>query len=136
MAMMIRRKTRAGGEIPQASLAGMAFLLLIFFISTTSFDIDQGITLLLPGAGGKGAEVNPKNVMRITTDEAGAIYIDGDLVRADQVKEMTEQRIAENPKTIVEIESHPESRYSAMIVVLDEVKQAKAPVISLRIRKT
>jgi len=136
MAMMIKRKTRASGEIPQASLAGMAFLLLIFFISTTSFDIDQGITLLLPGAGEKDAEVNPKNVMRITTDEAGAIHIDGNLVRADQVKEITKQRIAENPKTIVAIESHPESRYSAMIVVLDEVKQAKAPVISLRIRKT
>ncbi len=135
MARMIKRRTRVSEEIPASSLADIAFLLLIFFIATTIFDVEQGITLLLPGVGGKTAKVNPKNVMRITTDEAGAVYIDGSPVRIDDVEGMTRQRIEENPKTIVSIESHPESRYNAMIDVLDEVKQAQAPVISLRIRR-
>jgi biopolymer transport protein ExbD len=134
MARMIRR-SRVNDEIPAASMADIAFLLLIFFIATTIFDVEQGITLLLPGVGGKTTKVNPKNVMRITTDEAGGIYIDGDPVQANQVRGMTEARLAENDKTIVSIESHPQSRYGAMIIVLDEVKLAKAPVISLRIKE-
>jgi biopolymer transport protein ExbD len=73
--------------------------------------------------------------MRITTDARGAISIDGSPVTPDQVKQITESRLAENPKLIVSIESHPESRYGAMITVLDEVKLAKAPVISLRIKR-
>jgi biopolymer transport protein ExbD len=89
----------------------------------------------LPGVGGKTTKVNPKNVMRITTDAAGSIYIDGDPAQASQVKGTVEQRLRDNPKLIVSIESHPQSRYGAMIVVLDEVKLAKAPVISLRIKE-
>ncbi len=135
MARMIKRKTRVSDEIPAASMSDIAFLLLIFFIATTIFDVEQGITLLLPGVGGKTTKVNPKNVMRITTDASGGIFIDGNPVQAEQIEGMTRQRIAENPKTIVSIESDPESRYSTMIQVLDEVKQAEAPVISLRIRR-
>ena len=90
---------------------------------------------MLPGVGGKTSKVNPKNVMRITTDAGGGIYVDGDPVRAEDIEGMTRQRLLENDKTIVSIESHPESRYNAMIAVLDEVKQAEAPVISLRIRR-
>jgi biopolymer transport protein ExbD len=135
MARLMKRKTRVSDEIPAASMADIAFLLLIFFIATTIFDVEQGLPLLLPGVGGKTSKVNPKNVMRITTDEAGGIFVDGSPVRADEIEGMTRQRIAENDKTIVSIESHPDSRYSAMIVVLDEVKAAEAPVISLRIRR-
>jgi biopolymer transport protein ExbD len=135
MGRIIRRKTRVSDEIPAASMSDIAFLLLIFFIATTIFDVEQGITLLLPGVGGKTTKVNPKNVMRITTDASGGIYIDGNPVKAEQIEPMTRERIAENPKTIVSIESHPDSRYDTMITVLDEVKQAEAPVISLRIRR-
>lgn len=135
MGRMIKRRTRVSEEIPASSLADIAFLLLIFFIATTIFDVEQGITLLLPGVGGKTSKVNPKNVMRITTDAEGGIYIDGSPVTADQIEGMTRQRIAENPKTIVSIESHPDSRYNTMIIVLDEVKQAKAPVISLKVKQ-
>lgn len=130
----IKRRSRVTDEIPASSLADIAFLLLIFFIATTIFDVEQGMTLLLPGVGGKTTKVNPKNVMRITTDATGSIFIDGNPVTADQVKGMTEARLAENDKLIVSIESHPDSRYEAMIIVLDEVRLAKAPVISLRIK--
>ena len=134
MAKIIRR-SRVSDEIPAASMADIAFLLLIFFIATTIFDVEQGITLLLPGVGGKTTRVNPKNVMRITTDESGSVFIDGNLTRVEDVQGITEQRLAENDKLIVSIESHPESRYNAMILVLDQVKLAKAPVISLRIKQ-
>ena len=135
MARLMKRKTRVSDEIPAASMADIAFLLLIFFIATTIFDVEQGITLLLPGVGGKTTKVNPKNVMRITTDAVGGIFVDGDPVRAEEIEGMTRQRLVDNDKTIVSIESHPDSRYDAMIIVLDEVKRAQAPVISLRIKQ-
>jgi biopolymer transport protein ExbD len=134
MAGFIKRR-RASEEIPTTSMADVAFLLLIFFIATTIFDVEQGITLLLPGVGGKTTKVNPKNVMRITTDAAGSVFVDGKPVQVENVQGITEKRLAENPKLIVSIESDPESRYGAMIAVLDQVKLARAPVISLRVKQ-
>ena len=36
-------------EIPTASLADISFLLLIFFLSTCMFALEEGIPLVLPG---------------------------------------------------------------------------------------
>ena len=44
-----RKKKEA--EIPTSSLADMAFLLLTFFLVTTTIDVDKGITLVLPAKG-------------------------------------------------------------------------------------
>jgi len=46
--MRIRNKPRAGAVIPQASMADIAFLLLIFFLVTTTFEVQKGISFRLP----------------------------------------------------------------------------------------
>ena len=48
-------------EIPQGSLADIAFLLLIFFLVTTTIDMDKGLGLVLP-AEGEQTEVAKKNI--------------------------------------------------------------------------
>ncbi|HCN24037.1 MAG TPA: biopolymer transporter ExbD, partial [Candidatus Marinimicrobia bacterium] len=46
----IKRRFK-GGEIPTSSMADIAFLLLIFFLVTTTIDIDKGLGLVLPAEG-------------------------------------------------------------------------------------
>jgi biopolymer transport protein ExbD len=46
--MRIRNKPSAGADIPQASMADIAFLLLIFFLVTTTFEVQKGISFKLP----------------------------------------------------------------------------------------
>ena len=40
-----------GGEIPTSSMADIAFLLLIFFLVTTTIDMDKGLGIILPAEG-------------------------------------------------------------------------------------
>lgn len=46
--MRLRNKPRATGEIPDASMSDIAFLLLIFFLVTTTFEVQKGIAYKLP----------------------------------------------------------------------------------------
>jgi biopolymer transport protein ExbD len=115
-------------------MSDIAFLLLVFFIATTIFNVEQGLTLILPPKdAGTPKKVNRKNVMVIHTDARGRVYADGEVVtNLRKLHEKVERRHLENDKLVVSIESHPESEYGVMIDVLDEVKKAEAPRISIK----
>ncbi|MEJ2153086.1 MAG: biopolymer transporter ExbD, partial [Gemmatimonadota bacterium] len=60
MAQILKRKSRVSDEIPTASMADIAFLLLIFFLVTTVFAEDRGLSLVLPE---KATEISKKERM-------------------------------------------------------------------------
>ncbi len=62
---MIKKGRRfKGGEIPTASMADIAFLLLIFFLVTTTIDMDKGLGIVLP-AEGEQVEVSKKKYFEL-----------------------------------------------------------------------
>lgn len=133
--MKIRGGMKTAPEISQASLSDIAFLLLIFFIATTIFDLEMGIPLILPGAVSQRVQVSRKNVLQITSNAAGTVFIDGESVALPTLHNLVEARIAENPDLVVSIETHPEAAYQVMISVLDQVKMARAERISIRMNR-
>ena len=58
---MIRNRRFKGGEIPTGSMADIAFLLLVFFLVTTTIDTDKGLGIVLPPAGDVEIEIQKKN---------------------------------------------------------------------------
>ena len=56
----MKKRVRAG-EIPTASMADIAFLLLIFFLVTTTIDMDKGLGLVLPPKG-EEKEIPKRNI--------------------------------------------------------------------------
>ena len=65
---MIKFKRRASVEINSSSMADIAFLLLIFFLVTTTISMDKGLDIVLP-SGDSEMEVNKKNLAIITINE-------------------------------------------------------------------
>ena len=49
--MSTKKRRFKGGEIPTSSMADIAFLLLIFFLVTTTIDMDKGLGIVLPPEG-------------------------------------------------------------------------------------
>lgn len=49
--MLLGKKKEKDVEIPSASLSDIVFLLLIFFLVTTSIDTEKGLDLVLPPPG-------------------------------------------------------------------------------------
>jgi len=128
----IKRPSNPPPEISQASTADIAFLLLIFFISTTVFEQEFGMQVVLPGLGGKATKVRPENVLKIRAAADGTIFVGDAPVALRNVEGMVETRLAENDQLIISIETDSDAAYERMIDVLDEVKAAGAPRFSIK----
>ena len=66
---MIIKKRREVDEINSSSMADIAFLLLVFFLVTTTISMDKGISLVLPSEGNE-LEVNRKNIINMQKSTA------------------------------------------------------------------
>jgi len=131
--MRLMRRKRESPEIPLASTADVAFLLLIFFISSTVFSIDEGLPLILPARGSSVVKVSVKNVARIVVHQDGTVTLDKKVVPVDSIAGIVRGMLAANEKLVVSLETDPSCRYGRMVRVLDQLKLANATRISLRL---
>lgn len=134
--MRIRGRRQVRPEISQVSMSDVAFLLLIFFLSTTIFDFEVGIPMVLPGVQAAPITVERRNVLRIEASEAGEIAIDGIPVILAQVAGNVRARLQANPDLYIHIETDPRARYEVMISILDEVRKAGATRLSLKLARS
>jgi len=80
---------RENSEINAGSMADIAFLLLIFFLVTTTMDVDSGIARKLPEKSEETPEVliKQKNVLDITVNRNNQILIEGtDFVQVTDIR--------------------------------------------------
>jgi len=131
--MFKKREKKKEVEIPTASTSDIAFLLLVFFMVTTNFDTEKGISMILPPIG-EDTKVKRSNVLTVLCGTTGEVMIDDVPVATEEIQEIVRERIKENPdKLIIVLKTHPEAPYNKMIDILDELKLARAPRISLSI---
>jgi len=109
-------------DIPESSTGDIAFLLLIFFIVSTSFP-DIGLPLILPSSTGQVKEVARSNVLEVVTAKTGEYYIGKATVPVSlaEVARTAKEQLVANDKLIMLLASHPDAPYGRMIDLLDEV---------------
>tara|TARA_B100000809_G_C14978796_1_gene473706 strand:- start:490 stop:888 length:399 start_codon:yes stop_codon:yes gene_type:complete len=127
--MIIKRKRKVD-EVNSSSMADIAFLLLVFFLVTTTISMDKGISLVLPAEGNE-MEVNQKNIVNILINESGKILVDEKPRMMSEMKSLIERKIGINPNVIFSVQTHPRTKYQDYISLLDELKKAKATKISI-----
>jgi biopolymer transport protein ExbD len=132
----MQTRSRPSQEISAASMSDIAFLLLIFFLVTTIFAVEQGIPLILPGQQSTNVKVKRKDLLIVQAHANGAVVVDKEVVPLKQLKPLVERKLAEQPKLVVVIETHPDSEYGLMIDILDELRLADARRISLKTMKS
>ena len=128
--MLVEKKKSRECEIPTGSLADMAFLMLVFFLVTTTIDVDKGIGLVLPPKGDT-TEVSKKNIITLLVNAEGKVMIDDNIVETAMIKNIIKGKIAKNPKLIVSVKTDENTQYKYYVQVLDQLKQAKARKISI-----
>ena len=62
---MTKKRRFKGGEIPTSSMADIAFLLLIFFLVTTTIDTDKGLGIVLPPPGDMEIEIRKRKHFKL-----------------------------------------------------------------------
>ncbi len=148
MGILAGKKRRAEAEIPTASMADIAFLLLIFFLVTTTIDVDTGIGMTLPPELDETIEPPPikeRNVLKILVNEAGQVLLEDrpsaiSQIRAEVRTHVTNEgrdpRYAESPgKALVSIKTDRQTPYNLYIQTLDEVWMAYFELWDIEARK-
>ena len=138
MAVLGGKKSKVSDEIPSSSMADIAFLLLIFFLVTTTFPKDKGLAIVLPEEA-EEVEVSQKNILHIVVNPNGAVTIkrgesqQEQTVRPNDVEAIWCQDVAQNENLIAAVKTHPDTQYRFMIDVLDALHTAGAERISLQL---
>ncbi len=133
-----RKKSKISDEVPSSSMADIAFLLLIFFLVTTTFPKDKGLAVVLPQEGAE-QEVNQVNILHIIVQPNGLVEVKRgsstqvQVVSANDIESIWRLEGAENPRLIAAVRTHPEAPYKFMIDVLDALQTAGATIISLQL---
>ena len=128
---MLRKPRRTSmQEINSSSMSDIAFLLLVFFLVTTTISLDKGISLILPAEGNE-LEVNKKNIVNILINDRGKVLMDDEPTKIDKIKTVAQRKIASNSKIIFSVLTNKNTKYSDYILVLDQLKQANATKISI-----
>ena len=128
------KKKRLENEIPAASLADVAFLLLFFFLSTTKFDMKNGLGIVLPGPTTDDtvrARIVEENLTRIMVTENGEVAINNEFVTLNELETRVREKVIRNPEMVFALRTHRQSRYMHMVEVLDRLRLAGAERINL-----
>jgi biopolymer transport protein ExbD len=134
---ILNKRTKVSDEIPSASMADIAFLLLIFFLVTTVFPKDRGLPIVLPEAD-EIVEISQRNILHISINPDGRVGVRrGDSeseahYRPREIQQVWRQEYAQNPNLIAGVRTHPDAPHRYMIQVLDALQLADAERISLQ----
>ena len=133
------RLGQAGGgsmeepEINMAPLIDMVFILLIFFLVTTSFVRESGVEVERPQAA--SAQSKQKNALIVGLDKAGGVFLEGRQVDLHGVRGLVERYLAENPKGAVLVAADRQAVTGRLIAVLDQCRLAGALDVAVAARK-
>ena len=128
--MALRERKARVGAIPEGGMADIAFLLLVFFLVTTTIDTDKGIGIILP-AEGQEIEINKKNILNLLISSSGNVLLGGEPIAINQIDDRVKEEIRKNDKLIISVKAHEKAQYDVYIEVLDQLKKAKATRISI-----
>ena len=125
-------------EINASSMADIAFLLLIFFLVTTTMDIDKGLITLLPPISDEEPpppdKANQRNVLDILVNKHDQLLVKGELMDVIELKELAKKHVNNNGQddryskspqdAIVSLKNDRGTSYEIYITVQNELKAA------------
>lgn len=120
-------------QSPLTSLIDIVFLLLIYFLLTTNFLVEEGITIKLPDAKASAPQI--KQEITVTVDEEGRAYMADKEVPLDQLYTRIKDMIGKDKDRLVIIKADKTVILNKAVKVMDIAKAAGASRLSLATEK-
>ncbi len=124
-------------EINASSMADIAFLLLIFFLVTTTMDMDKGLLVVLPEYTESPPpiiEYHERNVLEVLVNGNDQLLVEGKSFEVENLKEMVKKHVANPLKeedfakspqvAVVMLENSASTSYDKYINVHNEIRSA------------
>lgn len=133
---MIRRRSRRvreGEDIDISPLIDMTFLLLIFFMVSTTFVRDRELALDRPSARTAGP-ANP-TATRVVLDRDGAVFVDGDPVQPWMLQSAVRARLSRSGSGDVLVVTDERARSGRLVEVVDQCRLAGARDVAVAVEE-
>ncbi|MDT8410239.1 MAG: biopolymer transporter ExbD [Wenzhouxiangellaceae bacterium] len=109
-------------EINITPMLDIVFIMLIFFIVTTTFVRETGVTVEKPEAF--TSEPRPQGNVLIGVDKDNGIWMNGSQIEMADVRTLVQRARAENPEGSVILISDKGARTGTLVNVMDQVQAA------------
>lgn len=119
---IVRRRIDA--EIPTASMADVAFLLIIFFLVASFYSVTRGIQFSLPKHDEAALTAEPEAAVLIEIASNGTLTIDKRPMALTDLRGYLLPKLKNNPTKAVILQSSLDAPYQHMTDVFDELRQA------------
>jgi len=129
MKRFIHKRTKEDTEINLTPMLDVVFIMLIFFIVTTSFVKEAGIQVNRPSAA--TAEQKTKANIMVAIRNNNEIWIDKRMVDLRAVRANIEKLKSLNSQNSIVIQSDKEAKTDTLIKVMDQIRLAGITKISI-----
>jgi len=126
----VSKKGRIGIKIDMTPMVDVAFLLLIFFMTTTSFKPPEQVSVALPGSKSEIHVPETKTII-LTVNKSGETYISTEdlsqtnLVAKEDLVNAIETWRARNPVAVVVLKGDRDGEYGDMADVMNALAESK-----------
>ena len=128
--MLIRRKSHETPGLNTTSTADISFMLLIFFLVTTSMDVDKGLLRQLPSPEPQKKEqqqsvVDKANLMELRLTAGDTLLVNGKPMQVSLLKEETIRFVHRlGKKHLISIESDRDADYNLYFQMQNQLMEA------------
>ncbi len=128
---MARKRNRETEEasVDMTPMLDIVFIMLIFFIVTTSFVKEAGIEINRPKAA-NATTAKSANIF-IAVRANGEVWMDKRVIDVERVGANIEKMLAEQPTDTVVIQADKEAKHGTVVKVMDQIKAAGIDKISI-----
>lgn len=128
-----KHKNRLAVQAPLTSLIDIVFLLLIYFLLTTNYMVDEGIKIKLPQAQASAPQT--EEVITVYVDQNGQIFLNNQEVSISELYSGVKRMIGDNKDKLVVIKADRGVILNKVVKVMDQVKYAGAGRLCLATEK-
>ena len=128
-----RRRERMKVQVPLTSLIDIVFLLLIYFLLTTNFMVEEGIKIKLPQA--KAAAPQTEEVVTLYVDEQGRAFVGSEEVPLARLFDRLREMIRNRENKLVVVRADRAVILNKAVRVMDIAKAAGAERLCLATEK-
>ena len=141
--MIFRRKHREVPELNTTSTADISFMLLVFFLVTSSMTSDKGLGRKLPPADDQPKQeqqdISRSNVLQLRLDADDVLYCDDRQVTHEELQQQVESFLKSRltDQYVIAVETDRKTSYNAYFEMQDAIVAAyhKLNIRPMRIRE-
>jgi biopolymer transport protein ExbD len=129
--MKRRRHIDDEAEINITPMLDIVFIMLIFFIVTTSFVKEQGLEVSRPSNAPPKEVKQDKGPIVVKIDSSSLISVKGRILERGAVEANLEREKAEKPESPLIVAAHPEADTEALVTILDAAEAVGIESVSV-----